>query len=815
MFGIPMAAPARAGKIFLLALLLGAPFCLAQTAGDALHTLNPRLKDAQWPAYWIAGASSPGRTQGVYEFRRELQLAASPQHFLVHISADNRFVLHVNGKYVAEGPARGDLFHWRFETVDLAPWLHAGSNVLAAEVWNFADAAPVAQMSDRTGFLMQGDGEAESSVNTGKDWRVRLEPGRGALGHAGAYGYYAAGPAEKMDARLLDTDWDQTQTSATGWEAPLLLGHAAMREARDAPNRWELVQDTLPPMAHSYAEVGKVVRVTGLADAGSFPAAALLIPPHTHATLLLDHRTLETAYPELTISGGRDAEIHLTYAEALYDSHGQKGNRNEIAGRHIAGITDVIVSGGKTGQPITPLWWRTWRYLQLEITTQDQPLTLDKMQAWFTAYPFAAQASITADIPRLQEIWQTGWRTARLDAHETYMDAPYWEQLQYVGDTRIQALISYVMTGDARLAHQAITNIDDSRVPEGITQSRYPSSLPQFIPPFSLYWVNMVHDYWMYVDDPGLVRAMVPHTRTVLDWFGDHLRPDGLLGHLGWWEFADWTANYLNGEPPQESDGGSTLLTLQFVAALRDAAQMEQAYGSPERAASYRAIAHKAIDALNRESWDAAHGLYADTPAKNSWSMEANVLAVMLHVPPEAQRTAILHRVMAARADAPTTIDGVTVPPLSPMSYYFRFYLSRALEAAGMGDEYLSQLTPWYGMLDLGLSTWAETPEPTRSDCHAWSASPNFDLLTVVAGIHPASPGFATVYIEPHLRGLHQLDASMPHPRGAIQVRYRSTATGWTAEIHLPPGVTGTLAWSGQRMPLHAGAQTLTLPGAK
>jgi len=242
-------------------------------------------------------------------------------------------------------------------------------------------------------------------------------------------------------------------------------------------------------------------------------------------------------------------------------------------------------------------------------------LKLDSLRAWFSAYPFEEKAAIAGDIRDLDRIWQTGWRTARLDAHETYMDAPYWEQLQYVGDARIQALISYVVSGDPRLARQAITNIDDSRTPEGITQSRYPSSLPQFIPPFSLLWVNMLHDYWMYVDDLPLVKETLPHTRTVLDWYAAHLRSDGLVGQVKWWEFADWTANYKYGVPPQEPDGGSTFLTLQFVEALQAAGELESKYGSTERAEQYQAIIRHAAEALNRESWDAEHGLYADTPA--------------------------------------------------------------------------------------------------------------------------------------------------------------------------------------------------------
>jgi len=777
----------------------------------AMGPLNPDLVAAQWPASWIASPSAPAKAPGVFYFRRELTLASVPAHYWVHVSADNRFILHVNGQYAGEGPARGDLFHWRFETLDLAPLLHSGTNVLAAVVWNFGEEAPVAQMSNRTGFLMQGDTAAESEVNTGTGWRVREEPGRGALAHAGLGGYYAAGPAETVDGRKVDWNWDQPGDDS-GWETPAVVGHAATREAQDADNNWELVQDSLPPMEHRLVDAGTPVRQEGLPSLPAFPASPLAIPAHSHVVLLLDHRVEQTAYPELTVSGGLDATIAVTYSEALYDAHGDKGNRNQIAGRHIEGITDKFVAGGGENRSFQPLWWRTWRYMQLDITTQDAPLQLDSLRAWFSAYPFDAKASIRGDIPQLDALWQTGWRTARLCAHETYMDAPYWEQLQYVGDTRIQALISYVVTGDSRLARQAITNIDDSRTPEGITQSRYPSGLPQFIPPFSLMWVGMLHDYWMYVDDPALVQQTLPHTRTVLDWFAARLRPDGLLGRMRWWEFGDWTADYRDGDPPQDADGGSAFLTLQFIEALGDAADMEARYGSPERVGQYRAMIRKAKEVLNQENWDPKVGLYADTPAKKTYSIEANILAVWLDVAPQAEQKPILRRLLASKPDQPTTVDGRTVPALSAPTYYFRFYLSRALDHAGLGDEYLSQLGPWYDMLRLGLSTWAEQPEPTRSDCHAWSASPNYDLLTLVAGIRPGSPGFKTVRIEPHLGGLHQLDASMPHAGGAIHAAYAENAGHWRATITLPEGLTGTFVWKGTAHPLHTGDQTLTLP---
>ncbi len=775
--------------------------------------LNPALVGEKWHAQWIACPNAPQKDLAVFYFRKEITLTSVPAHFWVHVSADNRFLLHVNGKYAGEGPSRGDLFHWRFETIDLALLLHVGKNVLAAMVWNYGTRAPVAQMTDRSGFMLQGDTKAEEVADTDASWQVKQEKGRGLAPTNGVAGYYAAGPGESVDGRSLTWDWDAPAVSdADAWHASEVVGRAAMREAQDADNNWELVEDRLPAMEHRRVEAGKPVRVEGLASEPAFPSQPLEIPANTHVTLLLDHGVLQTAYPELVTSGGRDAEIRLTFAEALYDTQGNKGNRNEIAGRHIEGVSDEFISDGGQRRSFEPLWWRTWRYLQIDVTTKASPLRLEKLDAWFNAYPFEEKASISGDIPDLKKLWDTGWRTARLCAHETYMDAPYWEQLQYVGDTRIQALISYAMTGDSRLPRQAITNIESSIIPEGLTQSRYPSRLPQFIPPFSLLWVDMLHDYWMYVNDEPLVRETLPRTRGVIDWYASHLRPDGLMGRVKWWEFGDWTSGYEDGNPPQEADGGSTFLTVQFIEALRDAADLEKQYGSPERAASYQNMMEKASDALNRLNWDARYGVYADTPAKKSYSQQANVLAVWQDVVPQAQQQEVLQRVLASQEGKETQVDGKAVPPMSAMSYYFRFYLSRALEHAGLADLYVGQLTPWYDMLKLGLSTWAEKPEPTRSDCHAWSAHPNYDLLTVVAGIHPDAPGFAKVRIEPHLGNLHEIHASMPHADGAIVTAYTRAAKEWTATITLPGELNGSLVWSGQKYPLHAGTQTLHLP---
>ena len=184
--------------------------------------------------------------------------------------------------------------------------------------------------------------------------------------------------------------------------------------------------------------------------------------------------------------------------------------------RTARGLTDSFLPDGGPDRYFQTLWWRTWRYLDLDIQTADEPLQLDSLTANFSAYPFKELATFDAPEADLAKIWEISWRTARDDAHETYMDTPYYEQLQYVGDTRVQALISYAVTGDGRLARQALEAFDESRTPEGYTRSRYPSSLPQTTPSFSLRWIGMEHDYWLYQPDPGQVRHALTGTRAVL-----------------------------------------------------------------------------------------------------------------------------------------------------------------------------------------------------------------------------------------------------------------------------------------------------------
>ena len=796
------ARPAAAAAFLVIALATGAVPRAAQP------DINPALLSARWPASWIRHAGAGGRGPGVFLFRRTFELPSAPAHFVVHVSADQRYELFVNGRRMATGPARGDLDHWRFETVDLAPSLTAGSNTLAAVVWNFGADAPMAQISFETGFLVQGDGEAEALVNTGKTWKSAVNPAITLLPidrKAIKYQYFVGGPGEIVDGAAYPWGWEQPGFDDRAGTAVETITPASPRGARDSPSRWFLVPRSIPQMEDTPERLQKVVRSTG----GDVPAGVLdgsgawTVPPHTRITALVDRGFLTSAHPEVITSGGRGASISLTYTEALHDPNahgpgGDKRNRNETEGKAVTGLADRFLPDGGSQRLFSSLWWRTFRYIEITAETAEEPLTIAAIRARFSAYPFRLRASFDSSDPALRRIFDVGWRTARLCAHETYMDTPYWEQLQYIGDTRIQALVSLYAGGDDRLVRNAIELFDESRIPDGITQSRYPGALPQFIPPFSLFWIGMMHDLWWYSGDGPFLSHYLLGARGVLKWFEARLMPEGLLGRLEWWNYADWVSSFPNGEPPMTARGESAILTLQFAIALGEAADLETAFGNTSDAAHDRALAARLTHAVRSACWDAAKGLLADTPEKHTWSQHVNLLGVLSDAIPVDQQRAVMLKVLDD-------------PALTQTTYYFKFYLFRAIEKAGLADRYLDQLAPWRAMLDLGLTTWAETPEPTRSDSHAWSAHPTVHLLTLVAGVEPATPGFSTVRIRPHLGSLTTLSATVPTPKGDIVVSYKRASGTLNADVTLPAGMTGTIAAGGSPIQLHAGKNVVTL----
>jgi hypothetical protein len=823
-------------------------FCLLICFASA-QTINPDILRKPWKAFWISQGKQPNREYGVYQFRKTIELPEKPTSFIVHVSADNRYKLFVNGNWISHGPARGDLYHWNFETIDIAPFLQAGKNTLAATVWNFGSDRPENQITFRTAFILQGNSDKEQLVNTNDSWKVIKDTAYQVLKPDLIYTYYAAGSGEKIDFNKHSSGWNKADFDDSGWENATQLFNGLPKGVFAWTDGWMLVPRTIPQMElkmerannrkldfnfkgtyrTNFEDSDEVEKVSQRKEMAKKELVALYetiskepakirqlhfpveIPEKSTFKLLLDQSYLTNAYPVLKFSKGKNAKISLGYAEALYVDEGnakdwkaqnQKGNRNEIAGKRFVGVKDELISNGSDNQLFISLMFRTYRYLQLTIETQNEPLTIDDLYGIATGYPLESKSKFDVQNPDLNKMLEVGWRTARLCATETYNDCPYYEQLQYFGDARIQALVTLFNTDDDRLVRNAISQADYSRMPEGITLSRFPTANPQEIPPFSLWWIGMVHDFWRYRHDEAFIRSKLPGIRQVLSWFKQYQQEDGTLQNVPYWNFTDWAdygKGWNAGVAPVGQDGRSSVLDLQLLWAYQLAAELENNLGVKEIGRDYENQAQQLKTSVKKLYWNENQKLFAETSEKNTFSQHSNTLAIL---------TGIL-----TNADAKVLADKILIDKtLVPATIYFKYYVHQAIAKAGLGDTYLDLLTDWRTQLANGLTTWAEISDHnrSRSDCHAWGSSPNIEFFRIVLGIDSESSGFQRVKVEPHLGNLKNVSGKIPHPNGEISVRIETDKKGkQTAEISIPAGTSGIFIWKGRTLVLKPGETNL------
>lgn len=781
-------------------------FCFQFTAINA-QSEDPMLYNQQWKAFWITAPGINPSDYGVYYFRKKIESEVIPKTFPVYISGDNRYKLYINEQLASIGPARGDVAHWNFEIVDLAPYLKEGSNIVAAIVWNDGKDRPEPNMTHQTGFIMQGGSDEASILNTNQSWKVIKCKGYTSIEIKLPSTSYRVGPGERVDMNNVIHGWKRLSFDDKDWDKALRIAKGAPKNMvkYDVNEGWYLMPSSLPQMELRTERIQKIRLAEGFDIPEGFPSRPvdLTIPANNKVKFILDQTYLTNAYLTMLFSKGKDAKVVIGYADCLYTKFPtEKGNRNDIEGKEFRGRIDEIIANGYDKQEYTTLFWRTYRYIQIEVETKDTPLIIHDIYGTFTGYPFELKAKLDTDIHDIKEIMDIGWRTARLCAFDTYFDCPQYEQLQYVGDTRIQGLISIYNSGDDRLLRNAINQIDYSRQPEGLVLSRYPSNTPLIISPFSVWYIGMLHDYMTYCSAPEFVKNKLPGARQIIHFFKNFQQEDGSYKNLPGWQFTDWVRvpDWHMGIRRTGEDGSSALLDLQVLYAYQWMIELENEIGMKAFASLYQEEADALKRTIRKKYWDDKQGLFADSPEKDLYSQHTNTLAILTDVVNKEEATLIAKKLLTEKS-------------LAPASVYFKFYLHQALVKAGLGDDYLNWLDIWHENINMGLTTWGETSDisSTRSDCHAWGASPNIEFFRTILGIDSGSPGFETVIIKPHLGTIKDIRGEMPHPKGKIVVKYIVKDGILNAEINLPNKVSGELIWKNKTIKLTNGRNNINL----
>jgi alpha-L-rhamnosidase len=770
-------------------------------------------------AAWISYPAVPGVTPPAHadifaggwrepillRFRRQFEAASSP--IRIHVSADERFELFLDGQRIARGPDRSDVEHWSYATYDLI--LKPGGHRLEALVWSIGPYAPIAQMSWRDGFILKAEGDYDAQLTTGKAaWEVAKLEGY-------EFGNVFIGVGAELTAHDCGPQWKEGDyVKAQTIRAPI----AENNFWGDSVVSWKLFPTILPDQLDREITTGRAVALgKGVAgsdyifnkevaqnpDLSKWQAVIegrdqIVIPANTEEFLLWDLDNYYCAYPECEVSGGAGAKLAWGWAESLYlPNSPAKGQRDEFIGKTFHGMTDTFLPGGGVHQKFTTLWWRAGRWCLLSIKTAAEPLTIHRLAFDESRYPYENESRFDDGDAQLPGVIALTSRGILTGAHETYTDSPYYEQLMYVGDTRLELLTTYAMTRDDRLARRAIELFDFSRRNGGFVNERYPSYQPQYSLTYSMIWALMLNDYAFWRNDPAFVKARVIGLRAMLEQFEPYVNKDGLLENLPGWSFMDWVSGWFGGDAPDGDHGISSVNNLLYIYALQKSAQVEDSLGEPLLAQRLTAKAARTAAAVRAKFWDESRGLMADNLAHTEFSEHGQCLALLTDTLTGDQARRCFDQLLKA-------------PDLKRTTIYFTFYLMETWQKFGRGDLILQRLSFWKDLVKQGLKTPVESPgDTTRSDNHGWGSHPLFHLHASVAGIRPASPGFRTVRIAPEPGDLPKIVSTTPHPDGFISLNVTFSNGHCSGTVDLPPGITGVFVWHGREQKLNGGANSV------
>ncbi len=751
------------------------------------------------------------------------------QHATINITADSRYKLFINGKYVGRGINRCESYYWYYNTFGLTQSLQEGENLVAIHARYYGlDFA----------YYTRPGGRGRNKNNSGKGgnlFDVELAYKDGTTDHFGSGEVSkvirnagersnvplkndSLGFIEEFDSRQVPRDWNELRFDDTTWKKPVIL---------DYPIKTLLLDENHP-----------------LREEFMYPSAILGIGENRDVNLDLDDEDRQSAdfCVQHMLEGPRDplASFDIVNVEALLGNEGiceiipKSGSETKVLSiflrfaKEMVGYPQLLVEGpaGTTidiiptekmrdqlphlsfmdqkrgsrlilrgGKQFFEQWdWEGYCFMLLKVRHLTGSLKIQRVGTNVTHMQLSRQGRFECSDAGLTRLWEACAHTLRCCAIDGYLDCPSREQRSYVGDAYPEALISYACFGEPRLTKKLIYDCAFGQRKDGITYSFHPGDYEiqtHIIPDYCLYWIQLTADYYQYYGDEDALGDLYPHFLRAMDWFWAYLDPaTGLLMDLPYWSFIDWSF-------PHDKPGTWAILNTQFMDVLSFLVSLADKFSDTKNARRFRDKVNQLRPQIDKIFWDEQQGCYRDFAyqgALHGISYMTNAYLVLKGVTTDQQRIQkVIRRVFefpGVAANDKAQIDDYYTKQQSHHSFgedlkdrvvvaqpFFMHHVNQFFAKMCRYDLMAKYLRKWVPMLDIGpTQTIWETWSNAGSECHAWAATPAYDLSTHVLGVKPASPGFANIEISPHYMDLTWAKGSFPTCRGDVAVEWTLSA---------------------------------------
>lgn len=744
---------------------------------------------------WIGLSNSACDRIIVLYFRRKFYITDDDVSLLVKVSADSRYKLYINENLVSIGPCKGNENTWYYETIDLSQYLIKGENTIATEVVHFPDyllgsyeqKGPFSV--SRTpkaafwleGFLQNAKKGLIENISSNEKWRCIQENGLEFLPPVSAY---LSGGFEHVKFKQMIFGWKNNLYDDSHWMSAEVISNSFLgnhcANSYGELTSWNLMSRPIPHLYRKDKYFNMVTKTnfsSNELDELIQGKKALSFSPGKMYCLELTADELTTGYLKMSFEGGRDSTIKIIYSEAyetFIDGKEVKGIRDDSNGI-LNGNFDLLEPNGLAINYET-FWFRTFRYIRFEICTGSDTLTINNLNYIETGYPLEVIGEYESSDETHKKLWDISLRTLLRCMHETYEDCPYYEQLQYAMDSRLEMLFTYQLSLDDKLARKCINDFHSSLLPNGLLQSRFPSLVKQIIPGFCLQYIFMLEDHLMYFGDLDFIKQYRPTIDSILSWFDRNIQQQGLVDKTGYWSFVDWVGGWeMSSVPNANKVGPTTIYNLMYAKALQSAAFINKVTDRIGMSEEYLNRSNQIIKAVKTYCYDENTQLFKDGPEVEEYSQHCQVWAVLCDaVTGESAKELMLNTLNC---------------DIAKVSYAMSFYLFRALEKTGLYDKVQQLLDTWRHLADLNLTTWVEDPVSQRSDCHAWGSVPLYEFHSMNLGVKPLGVGYSKIQIKPFVGDLQYVKGVVMTNKGKVFVEWNVTGNIFAIHIVSPDKV--------------------------
>jgi len=688
-------------------------------------------------AVWIGSAHPFDLTEAYLCFQSPAawRLTDLPQRAELFITADSRYKLWINGRFVSRGPGRCYPERQSVDRFDVTALLEPGANTIAVQVYQPGYSHFAYVHRGAAGLLASLVGDGRLLLSTGTDWHVHRDPSYAVC--VPRISIYGSG-VEERDLRL-DEDWTDCYYNDTHWEAARLVAPVGgypwtTLQLRRLP---QLIECELP-VTLLETRRGPYPRQLGddahlALRGGWFAAFAATIPPDASGWFQLKLEPGEAAYwlfdlgrdytcqSWVEIEGALGKErLSVSYAEKMRDSElviSDPGTYCRVR------LTDryQLRPGDQVAEPFA---MRGGRYVLLQLAGPTGDAFRLRPHVRAVEYPLQMNRSLSVSETQLVDIVELCETTLRACLQDGFVDSTWRESSQWVGDALPQGLIMASMSNDVRPLRQVIEMAAQGAYPDGVLPSVLPSEAHAYVVlDYNFTWVELLSLYWRLTGDSALVDAMWSTLVKMLERFHQDLNPDGLVvSQPGRRLFLDWA--------PISRQEPNAVYNLHYLLALQVAACLAAERVARQDTARWEGRAVALQSAIRRAFWH--QGRWYDDLERTTFSQLSAAFALLTGCASPDEREDLLAAIMSRSMDL---ADEHAPGQMALASPFMHHYVFEALRKFGKSEAVVEIIRQrWGRWTRSGYPTAWENWDvnfPDGSQCHVFSAHPRYHLAEI------------------------------------------------------------------------------------